>query len=574
MNAKTLMIALAAFAVGGVAHAITSDEIASALDINSSVGTFSCTGTSDWKVDSSVFHGGTMSMRSGSFSVATSWTWESSTLTMSFTLKEASRVSFWIKTSCYNSTSYAKFFVTVDNASYTFTGETAWRQVTNILAPGSHTIQWAYMKDYNNTSGSDCAWVDQLSFNPILETPTQVEVTDIKCKQRYPWNGMVDIDYTVKCEKEDAEVWVYPVGYDKDSNMTMAPRALSGDGVDAPVSNGTFRMTWKVTDDYPNFHSTAFTVKMAALVGAAPYMVVDLSGGVDALSYPVSYLSRVPAGGWSDEYKTTKMVFRMVPSGSFRMGSPTDELGRSDCEDLHDVILTKPFYIGVFECTQRQYQLVMGANPSDPAPTSEYLYKCPVNNVSYNNIRGSVNGAGWPTHNQVDANSFMGRLRSKVNMFFDLPTEAQWEYACRGGTSTALNNGKNLTTTGACKNMSQVGRFTYGRKGQSLADGKAGWNDYQVCVGQFLPNAWGVYDMHGNVWELCRDFWTPSSLGFAGVIDPVGTTASNYGRVYRGGAYDSTANACRSAYRYYPYMSASGTSRAVGFRVMCSPVAE
>ncbi len=82
---------------------------------------------------------------------------------------------------------------------------------------------------------------------------------------------------------------------------------------------------------------------MIALTGSAPYMVVDLSGGVDALSYPVTYLSSVPEGGWDDEYKTTKLVLRLIPPGTFMMGSPSDELGRKSSEVLHCVVLSKPF---------------------------------------------------------------------------------------------------------------------------------------------------------------------------------------------------------------------------------------
>ena len=370
--------------------------------------------------------------------------------------------------------------------------------------------------------------------------------------------------YTVRSEDPNAEVWVYPIGYDKDSNTSMAPRSLTGDGVDAPVSNGTFRMTWKVTDDYPGFNSTAFTVKMIALTGSAPYMVVDLSGGVDALSYPVSYLSSVPEGGWGDEYKTTKLVLRLIPPGSFMMGSPSDENGRGRYEDLHGVVLTKPFYIGVFEVTQKQYQLVMASNPSYPAPTSDYLYRCPVNRISYNDIRGSINGVGWPTHNQVDANSFMGRLRSKVNMLFDLPTEAQWEYACRAGTSAALHSGK----SGSGSAVSEIARYADNRGSNT---GKAGWNDYQVCVGQYLPNSWGLFDMAGNVAEWCRDGWQ-SSLGTIPTIDPKGSFDSS--RVFRGGAYNYGWDGCRSAYRNNTYSSSSSTSYNLGFRVMCSPMAE
>ncbi len=310
-----------------------------------------------------------------------------------------------------------------------------------------------------------------------------VSVTDVVAHQRYPWNGMVDIDYTVVCDDPDADVWVYPTGYDKDRNKSMAPRALTGNGVNVPVKAGTYRMTWNVPADYPDFVAEAFTVKMTAITGGSPYMVIDLSGGVDALSYPVTYLSAPPAGGWSDEYKTTKLVLRLIHPGTFMMGSPTDELGHNwrASETLHQVTLTQPFYIGVFEVTQKQWELVMGSNPSGAKGDAR-----PVEQVSYNTIRGSVNGTAWPSHNQVDANSFMGRLRTKVNAHFDLPTEAQWEYACRAGTSTALNSGKNLTGTQTCSNVAEVGRYY-----NNVSDGKGGYTSKHTKVGSYLPNVWG-----------------------------------------------------------------------------------
>ncbi len=406
-----------------------------------------------------------------------------------------------------------------------------------------------------------------------LMVQAAVNVTNVKVQQRYPWNGKVDIDYTVTCDDADADIWVYPMGYDQDSNASMACRALEGDGVGAPVKAGAHRMTWDVSADYPNFNSTAFTVKMTALTGGAPYLVVDLSGGVDAQTYPVSYLSSIPAGGWSDEYKTTKLVLRLIPPGTFMMGSPTDELGHdwysSNYETLHQVTLTQPFYIGVFEVTQKQYQLVM-----DSAPSSHKGDARPVDSVRYDWIRGWVNGAAWPKHNQVDADSFMGRLRSKVNLLFDLPTEAQWEYACRAGTSTALNSGKNLTATGSCANMHEVGRYYYNNR-----DGKGGYNDYHTTVGSYLPNAWGLYDMHGNVGEWCLDWWQ-NDLGANAVTNPKGPNSGSY-RLVRGGAsYWSSgssfnyAAACRSAYRTryyngntYSYM----TAEYVGFRAVCLP---
>lgn len=571
---KTVMIALAAVAMGGVANAITSEEIANALGVDPNIATFSLGGVSEFTIDSGTYHAGGSSIRSGAITGDSS-NFRTSDLVFTIEAKQACVLSYWIKRSMYNDQYYYRVIETIDNASYTTGGNADWYNARHVLVPGTHNVRFSFQRRHNyNPSGyEECVWFDDLSLVPIMPTASKVEVTNIKCQQRYPWNGMVDIDYTVTSDDPNADVWVYPIGYDKDSNTSMAPRALTGDGVNAPVKAGTHRMTWTVTEDYPDFHSTAFTVKMIALVGAAPYMVVDLSGGVDAISYPVSYLSSVPEGGWGDEYKTTKLVLRLIPPGSFMMGSPSDENGRSSCEDLHGVVLTKPFYIGVFEVTQKQYELIMGGNPSNYKGNTR-----PVERVSYNDIRGAVNGAGWPTHNQVDANSFMGRLRSKVNMLFDLPTEAQWEYACRAGTSTGLNSGKIYD---GWANLSEVARWWYNYinyGSQQVWDGKGGY-DCTAIVGSYLGNNWGLYDMHGNVREICRDFWN-YGLGNGGVIDPKGSATSrdhNYDggrryRVNRGGCF-TDSDRCRSAYRD-TYMNAPSTSADTGFRVMCSPVSE
>ena len=395
-----------------------------------------------------------------------------------------------------------------------------------------------------------------------------VSVSNVVCTQQYPWNGKVDIDYEVFADDPAADVWVYATGFDKDANVSMGVRAISGDGANAPVKPGKHRMTWDVTSDYPGFNTTKFTVKMTALTGGAPYMVVDLSGGVDALSYPVSYLSSVPAGGWTDEYKTTKLVLRLIPPGTFMMGSPSDELGRGSYETLHKVTLTKPFYIGVFEVTQKQWQLVIGAIPEKRASTGDTH---PLSGVSYNVIRGSVSGGGWPTHNQVDADTFIGRIRSKVNMLFDLPTEAQWEYACRAGTGTALNSGKNLTSTsGRCVNLDAVAWYSYKASGYSPTN-----------VGRFLPNAWGIYDMHGNMAEWCLDHVNYcADYGNAAQVDPKGDSQTSTYRIVRGGGSGNSWGAgdygapehCRSADRMW--RSPGDTvmnSGYFGFRVVCLP---
>ena len=404
-------------------------------------------------------------------------------------------------------------------------------------------------------------------------------VKDVKIAQRYPWNGLVDIDYTVECDDPDADVYVYPVGYDVDMNLSVPPRTLTGDGANGKaVKAGTHRMTWDMAKDMgANYNRAKFSMKVHAYAGAAPYMVIDLSAGSNAEKYEVSYMSEVPEDGWSQEYKSTKLVLKMIPPGEFMMGAREDELGRNyagNYEVRHKVTLKQPFYMGVFELTQQQYTLVMGSNPS--------YYKGdfrPVEQVSYDTLRGSTLGAKWPEHQQVDASSFFGKIRSRTGVTFDLPTEAQWEYACRAGTDSSLNSGKDISGTQVCAEMAEVGRYYH-----NTNDGKGGYSQHTE-VGLYLPNAWGLYDMHGNVVEWCLDWWQ-DNLSTTAVIDPVGRSSGDV-RVVRGGGWESESwigyycATCRSAFRAPGYYSGSSyryvpgrTKPSLGFRVVALPAAK
>ena len=257
-------------------------------------------------------------------------------------------------------------------------------------------------------------------------------------------------------------------------------------------------------------------------VGYAPsaeYCVIDLSGGSDAKSYPVSYLLRAATLRWTDEYRTTKLVLRHIPAGMFIMGGDSSDGSRR-------VTLTKPFYMGVFEVTQRQWELVMGSWP-DSSPSSSYGLgdAYPAYNVSYNDIRGSSSGAQWPASSSVDASSFLGKLRAKTGLDFDLPTEAQWEYACRAGTTTTYYWGDAMDGAYAWYNNNS-GSTTH-------------------PVGTKKPNAWGLYDMSGNVWEWCRDWYGALAYG----TDPKGSASGSY-RVPRGGGRNYNSDGCASSYRY------------------------
>ncbi len=424
-----------------------------------------------------------------------------------------------------------------------------------------------------------------------------VSVTNVTVQQRWPWNGKVDIDYEVTSDDPDDSIFVYPEAKENDRNIAIAPRTLTGDGVEtamvgARVKPGKHRMTWHMDTDEPTLHSSSFTVTMHAVKGGM-YLVVDLSGGPNAESYPIRY-SDTPPDIADDACRTTNLWLRLCLPGTFMMGSPSDEGGREQTasygisnygnnalgrETLHRVTLTKPFYIGMFEFTQRQYVLVKGSNPVSYNTTLLGDTR-PVSCINYSVLRGSIAGAAWPQHSQVDPDSFFGTLRAKTGCLFDLPTEAQWEYACRAGTSTAYNSGKGHSSVN-CKEVARcydnrtttVNGYTY---------------QYQTVVGQYKPNAWGLYDMHGNVAEFCLDWWRPN-LGSGNAVDPVGSSSGyelggERPRVVRGGAagyqYEGLGkvqhlrSAARGPWRAGLMAATAYETQSFGFRVVATPVVQ
>ena len=238
-------------------------------------------------------------------------------------------------------------------------------------------------------------------------------------------------------------------------------------------------------------------------------------------------------------------------------------------EKQHRVILTKDFYTGVFEVSQKQWERVTGKWPSYFNNVS-YRDARPVECISYDDIRGSGAGARWPEDNRVDPKSFIGRLRAKTGLMFDLPTESQWEYVCRSGTVTALNSSCNLTNSEFDVSMDVVGRY---RGNGGNVDTQNGVTSVGTAkVGSYAPNAWGMFDMHGNVYEWCLDY---QDIYPDAVTDPNGPSKSrdlstaNFqsleNRVVRGGSWNRFASYCRSAAR----LSANSDGRCnfIGFRV-------
>jgi len=375
-------------------------------------------------------------------------------------------------------------------------------------------------------------------------------VTGAQARQRYPWNGLVDVDFTL----EGDPVCTYRVALvarDVDGGTNLAVRtvwedrgAVTNDAVD--LRPGVHRLVWNAAADLPEGFAAdrvAIGVRADSVQDTALYMVVDLSGGPNAEHYPVSYLPDVPEGGWTDEYKTDKLVLRRIEPGWFTMGSPEDEEGRfPENEFLHDVSLTKPLMASIFETTQRQFELVQGTNCASFIGLTR-----PEDNVPLSIIRGAGEEFDWPSVRSTAPDSFVGRLSRKACLAaIDLPTEAQWEYVCRAGTRSALNNGREGEAE-----LAQLGRF---------GDGATGANGGYVPVGGYLPNAWNVYDMHGNVYERCLDWFEDRP---SGIVDPVGPASGEY-RVKKGGSWYSLYRFGRSAFRQSLGSTGSNSHPGVG----------
>ncbi|MEI7731413.1 MAG: formylglycine-generating enzyme family protein [Verrucomicrobiota bacterium] len=228
---------------------------------------------------------------------------------------------------------------------------------------------------------------------------------------------------------------------------------------------------------------------------------------------------------------TLKLAY--IPAGTFLMGSPAAEQHRFKDgfkdETQHEVTISKPFYMGICLVTQEQYQQLMGKNPSK--------FKAPLN---------PVENLTWD-----DAVEFCKALSARTGKSLRLPTEAQWEYACRAGSTTAYCNGDTP------EDLKAVGWCSY--------DGKWGSAKAPKPVGSLQPNAWGLYDMHGNLWEYCADWYAADSYANTKRSDPQGPDTGTH-RVVRGGPWNDYPRDCRSAKR--EKRTPSSKSFSGGFRVV------
>ena len=347
------------------------------------------------------------------------------------------------------------------------------------------------------------------------------QILNMAAKQRYPWNGKVDITFEIAGDLTNGvPAWNTPVFSLSATNRadgaywTAAADAVSGD---TDTAEGLHHVVWDLDAQGLAFKSDEVSFSVTYAKPYPLYCVVDLSAGADAESYPVTMTDEPPDGGFNaNAYKTAKLVLRLIEPSSFRMGGS------------YDVTLTKPYYMGIFEVTQKQYELVTGEDPSTHKGEMR-----PVEHVSWNSVRGTNN---WPTVRTVEPDSFVGRLQARTGLNFNLPTEAQWEYACRAGTTNNYNSGSD-----SLKELKRLGRYV-----DNQSDNMGGYTNAHTTVGSYLPNAWELYDMHGNVWEWCLD-WYGSSLS-SGMTDPEGPPSGTK-RTLRGGSWSSRGDECRASYR-------------------------
>jgi formylglycine-generating enzyme required for sulfatase activity len=339
--------------------------------------------------------------------------------------------------------------------------------------------------------------------------------------------------------------------------LAQSPPSLS-----VQVSNELVRL--RITGDVgsacvvqwaTNLYSTnnwQFLTNLTPL-SSSPCLVAD-TNAVTAPRFYRAFAQQVPTN-----VVTTNMVW--IPSGTFTMGSPTSEAQRSSSETQHTVTLTKGFYIGKYAVTQGEYLALMGSNPSYFTTRDFFGQTIPAD------LNRPVEQVGW-----VDATNYCTHLtqqeqaagRLPVGWAYRLPTESEREYACRAGTTTAFNFGSGIH--GGMASFFDSYEYDASVGEISVSNPAVAWLPRTTAVGSYQPNAWGLYDMHGNVSEWCRDLFGTYPTG--SVTDPQGGASGSI-HVIRGGCFYTHGAYCRSAYRDFGSLSLKNNG--IGFRVVLAP---
>ena len=411
-------------------------------------------------------------------------------------------------------------------------------------------------------------------------------ITVMSVSQRWPLSRLVDVTYTLSGATGPVDVDVTLTSNGKTESVPNA--AISGTARSV-TNGGPYRLTFDPTrtafanEDMLSDCTVTLTPATEKL-----YMIVDLDPSLGNSAARVTYANEVIGTGtqWDDLYKTNYIVLRRIPAGTFMMGRSTSPgSGYSHESPQHRVTLTKDFYMAVYETTLAQFQKVGWSFPignNDSYFTDKDPLR-PAHCIRYYTVRDQWT---WSSTNELSAarecgsaSSFwLGKLRQLTGgeYLFDLPTEAQWEYACHAGTSGDYYTGEDMTSfvDGADPKLATLARYRY--NGGYLNDGADApeWSCTAVegglaRVGSYSPNNWGLYDMLGNVSEWCLDYYNGGTLGSDPSVDPRGGDyATNKGqafRVCRGGEWSAGMKSCRTTYR--TAIAAGSNSYNCGFRI-------
>jgi len=394
-------------------------------------------------------------------------------------------------------------------------------------------------------------------------------ISQVTVRQRWPWSRLVDIDFVLGCG-EGQSVDIAVTAYNGTDTLIVPESSFTGDRYG--VTQGLRHIVWDPTVTAYTNRGVLQAFNVALVPTPVPlYMIVDLtlSPGADGqIAYVYEDdLTNGLWGAWvrnpvtnngtvvesvvwtgvttNTAYKTDKLVLRRVPAGSYQKGDTQN--------GVNNTTISNDMYVGVFEVTQQQWNRIMNnTSGTGTLPKDTVCYWEIRENPLPANVGSDDPAVDWPSNTAVNATSFVGRLRAATGISdFDLPTEAQWEYFCRAGTTTVFNDGiadASIALPGpAITNNGNTNEFL----------NVLGWYKFNSptpptaaqTVGGKLPNAWGLYDTHGNVWEWCLDWYTPGSY-----------------RVLRGGSWGSPASICRSANRNGVTPANRGSS--IGFRLV------
>ena len=402
-----------------------------------------------------------------------------------------------------------------------------------------------------------------------------VYVESVDGNQRWPWNGLVDIDFTFRCPGyPGAYAFVemsafYESAPGVTNNLPLSSLTLDGENLTFPwaTTAGTYRVTWDAGKDAPSVNVKNANYRVS--VNLARYMVLtaDRANKQIHKSYLDAPDYKEGTQEWKDEYKTTKMALRLIQPHSNVVGTKLDDFGydsESERKLQRKVTVTKPYYIGIFECTREQAYM-FGFDNNRPYEENDMRPR----KKSYNNLRGSFDeGINWPTTgSKVSETSCIWCLRQRSgDNNFDLPTDAEWELAARAGYDTSLNSGYDYKVDNNSNRETYI--YPIAQCIYSVTEPKSDGKPQLQIVGMKQPSRWGLYDCHGNTYEFVLDVAAYDSSDTP-VTDPLGSVSdveANHFR--RGGSYDSGFNALMiGAHRDAHVRDNSGTNEFDGFRL-------